>query len=122
MSKTVKIGMIGTGFVGDIHHAAFKGWVHNADLVAVASPNNAANFAKERGIPDAYSDYREMLKDKEIDVVDIGIPNDLHCEAVVAAAQAGKHVIVEKPLCVTLEEADEMIEVCNKAEIGRAHV
>ena len=117
MSKTVKVGMIGTGFVGDIHHISFRDWVPNADLVAVASPNNAAKFAEEREIPDAYSDYHEMLKDKEIDVVDIGIPNDLHCEAVLAAAKAGKHVIIEKPLCVTLEEADEMIEACKKAGV-----
>lgn len=117
MSRTVKVGMIGTGFVGDIHHAAFKGWVHNAEVVAVASPHNAAKFAEERGIASAYSDYHEMLKDKEIEVVDIGIPNDLHRDAVVAAARAGKHVIIEKPLCVTLEEADEMIEACQKAGV-----
>ena len=98
MSEKVKVGMIGTGFVGDIHHAAFKDWVHNAEVVAVASPNNATKFAKEREIANAYNDYREMLKNKEIDVVNIGIPNDLHCEAVVAAAQAGKHVIIEAAL------------------------
>src|SRR5687768_18247359 len=51
MSKIVKVGMVGTGFVGDIHHAAFKGWVHNAEVVAVSSPNNAGKFAEERGIP-----------------------------------------------------------------------
>jgi myo-inositol 2-dehydrogenase/D-chiro-inositol 1-dehydrogenase len=117
MSETVKVGMIGTGFVGDIHHVAFKDWVPNADLVAVASPNSVDAFANERGIPNAYSDYNEMLKDKEIDVVDIGIPNDLHRDAVIAAAEAGKHVIIEKPLCVTLEEADEMIEACKKAGV-----
>ncbi len=117
MDKKIKVGMIGTGFVGDIHHATFKGWVHNAELVAVSSPHNAAKFAREREIKDAYTDYHEMLKDKEIDVVDIGIPNDLHCEAVVAAAKAGKHIIIEKPLCVTLEEADEMIDACNKAGV-----
>ena len=78
MSETVKVGMIGTGFVGDIHHIAFRDWVPNAEMIAVASPNNADAFAKERGIPNAYSDYNEMLKNTEIDVVDIGIPNDLH--------------------------------------------
>ena len=117
MSKTVKVGMVGTGFVGDLHHASFKGWVHNAEVVAVSSPNNAAKFADERGIPKSYGDYREMLKDKEIDIIDIGIPNDLHCQVVVDAAKAGKHVIIEKPLCVTLEEADEMIETCKKAGV-----
>jgi len=76
MGKTVKVGMVGTGFVGDLHHAAFKGWVHNADVVAVASPHNAAKFAEERGIASHYSDYCELLKDKEIDVVDIEFPYD----------------------------------------------
>jgi len=117
MTKTVKVGIVGTGFVGDIHHASFKSWVRDAEVVAVASPNNAAKFAAERGIPQAYADYRQMLLDKDIDVIDIGIPNDLHCQVVVDAAKAGKHVIIEKPLCVTLEQADEMIEACQKASV-----
>jgi len=117
MAGKVKIGIVGAGFVGDIHHASFSGWVPNAEVVAVASPNNAANFARERGIPNSYSDYHEMLKDKEIDVIDIGIPNDLHCQVTIDAAKAGKHIIIEKPLCVTLEEADQMIEACQKAGV-----
>jgi myo-inositol 2-dehydrogenase / D-chiro-inositol 1-dehydrogenase len=117
MTEKIKVGMIGTGFVGDIHHMSFRDWVPDAELVAVSSPNNADRFAKERGIPAAYADYHEMLKDKEIDVVDIGIPNYLHRDAVVAAAEAGKHVIIEKPLCLTLEEADEMIGACEKAGV-----
>ena len=117
MDKTIKVGLLGTGFVGDLHHAAFKGWVHNAEVAAVASPHNAEKFAREHGIPAFYSDYGEMLKDKTLDVIDIGIPNDLHCQAVVDAARAGKHVIIEKPLCLTLEEADEMIAACKQAGV-----
>jgi predicted dehydrogenase len=117
MNKIVKVGIVGTGFVGDIHYASFKNWVPNAEVVAVASPNNAQKFAEERGIPGAYADYREMLKDPDIDVIDIGIPNDLHCQVVLDAAMAGKHIIIEKPLCVTLEEADLMIEACHKAGV-----
>jgi myo-inositol 2-dehydrogenase/D-chiro-inositol 1-dehydrogenase len=117
MSKSVKIGLVGTGFVGDIHAATFKNWVRDAEVVAVASPHNASHFASERGIPRPYSDYRELVNDPEIDVVDIGIPNDLHCQVVLAAAKAGKHVIIEKPLCVTLEEADQMIDACQKAGV-----
>jgi len=117
MTKTVKVGLVGTGFVGDIHYAAFKGWVHEAEVVAVASPHNAPPFASERGIPTAYSDYHLMFQDKDINVIDICIPNDLHCQVVVDAAKAGKHVIIEKPLCVTLEQADEMIEACQQAGV-----
>jgi predicted dehydrogenase len=114
MDKKVKVGIVGTGFVGDIHHASFRDWVPNAEVVAVSSPNNAAEFAKSRGIPNAYSDYRKMLEDKSIDVVDIGIPNYLHHQVVMDAAKAGKHIIIEKPLCLTLEEAEEMIDTCKK--------
>jgi myo-inositol 2-dehydrogenase / D-chiro-inositol 1-dehydrogenase len=117
MEKKVKIGMVGTGFVGDIHHQSISTWVHNAEVVAVASPTSASKFAEDKGVAKAYSDYREMLKDKEIDLVDIGIPNDLHCQVVLDCAKAGKHVIIEKPLCVTLEEADLMIDACKKAGV-----
>jgi myo-inositol 2-dehydrogenase / D-chiro-inositol 1-dehydrogenase len=117
MNKTVKIGIIGAGFVGDIHLVSFRDWVHNASVVAIASPTHADKFAKEKGVPTAYRDYHEMLRDKEIDVIDIGIPNDLHCQAVLAAAKAGKHVIIEKPLCLTLDEADQMIDACKKAGV-----
>lgn len=117
MSKIVKVGMIGTGFVGDIHHTAFKNWVHNAEVVAVASPTNALKFAQERGIPAGYNDYRMMLQDKDIDVIDIGVPNDLHYQIVLDAAKAGKHIIIEKPLCLTIEQADAMIEACQRAGV-----
>ena len=117
MSEKVRVGMVGTGFVGGIHAETFKNWVQDAELVAVASPHNAEHFANEHGIARAYSDYREMLKDPGIDVIDIGIPNDLHCQVVLDAARVGKHIIIEKPLCVTLEEADQMIEACHKAGV-----
>ncbi|HAD07074.1 MAG TPA: oxidoreductase [Anaerolineaceae bacterium] len=117
MTKTVKVGMIGAGFVSDIHAHAFKQYVHNAEVVAVASPNRAGEFAKTHGIPHAFNDYREMLKMKEIDVVTVAIPNYLHCQATLDAAAAGKHIICEKPLCKTLEEADQMIEATKKAGV-----
>jgi predicted dehydrogenase len=116
MSKTIKVGLIGAGFVSDIHAYAFQKYVPQAEIVAVASPTpgKAAAFARQRGIPHAFEDYRQLLAMKEIDVVTVAIPNDLHCQVTVEAAQAGKHVICEKPLCVTLEEADQMIETCKK--------
>jgi predicted dehydrogenase len=117
MEKKVKIGMIGAGFVGDIHHQSISTWVHNAEVTAVASPNSGEKFASEHGIARGYRDYRDLLADREIDIVDIGIPNDLHCQVVLDAAKAGKHIIIEKPLCVTLEEADLMIDACKKAGV-----
>ncbi len=117
MTKTVKVGMIGAGFVSDLHAYAIKNFVPNAEVIAVASPHHAEQFASERGIANAFSDYRDMLKLKEVDVVTIAIPNYLHCQAALDIAKAGKHIICEKPLCKTLEEADMMLEAASKAGV-----
>ena len=116
MSKTAKVGLIGAGFVTDLHAFSFQKYVSNAEVVAVASvtPGKAAHFAKERGIPHAFDSYRDLLALKDIDVVTVAIPNDLHAQVTIDAARAGKHVICEKPLCKTLEEADQMIDECRK--------
>jgi myo-inositol 2-dehydrogenase/D-chiro-inositol 1-dehydrogenase len=113
-----KIGIIGCGFVGDIHAAAFQ-MVPGAEVLAVAarSPGRATHFAKERGIANAFEDYRQLLAMKEIDLVTLAVPNDLHCEMALAAAKAGKHIVCEKPLCRTLEEADRMIDACRAAGV-----
>jgi predicted dehydrogenase len=117
MSK-LRVGLIGSGFVSDLHAIAFK-IVPDAEVVAVASrsPGKAKRFAQHHGIGHAYENYRELLALKEVDVVTVAIPNDLHCEVTLAAARAGKHIICEKPLCRTLEEADQMIEACKKAGV-----
>jgi predicted dehydrogenase len=117
MSK-VKVGLVGTGFVADIHAAAF-GLVPDAEVVAVASPSpgKAKRFAGQRGIAQAFTDYRDLLAVKEIDLVSLALPNDLHGQATLDSARAGKHVICEKPLCRTLEEADQMIDACRQAGV-----
>ena len=114
----VKVGLMGTGFVGDIHAASFQ-TVADAEVVAVASPTpgKAKAFAKQRGIANAFEDYHDLLAMKDIDLVTLGIPNHLHARAAIDAAAAGKHVVCEKPLCRTLEEADAMIEACRKAGV-----
>jgi myo-inositol 2-dehydrogenase/D-chiro-inositol 1-dehydrogenase len=117
MTKTIKVGLIGSGFVGDLHAYSFKNFVRDAEVVAVASLEGSDKFAEERGIPNAFNDYKKLLELKEIDLISLGVPNDKHAEITIAAARAGKHVICEKPLCVTLEQADEMIEACKKAGV-----
>jgi predicted dehydrogenase len=117
MSK-VRVGLIGSGFVTDLHAVAFK-LVPDAEVVAVASrtPGKAKKFAQHHGIPQAFENYRDLLALKDINVVTVAIPNDLHAEVTLAAAQVGKHVICEKPLCRTLEEADQMIDACEKVGV-----
>jgi predicted dehydrogenase len=116
MDNRVKVGLIGSGFVADIHAHAFGQFVPDAEVVAVASPTpgKAARFAGKHGIPHAFEDYRDLLAMKEVYLVTLGVPNDLHCRITLDAARAGKHVVCEKPLCRTLEEADRMIDTCRR--------
>jgi predicted dehydrogenase len=116
MAGKVKVGIIGSRFEADIHAASFQIMPEEAEVVAVASPTpgNAAELANRYGIPKVFLDYREMLKDPEIEMITITAPNRLHCQMTVDTAAAGKHVVCEKPLCMTLEEADEMIDACKK--------
>src|ERR1017187_7514418 len=112
----VKVGIIGSKFQGDIHAASFQIMPEEAEVVAVCSPTpgHAAELAQKYGIPRVFLDYKEMLKEKDIEMVTVAAPNALHCGMTTDIARAGKHVVCEKPLCMTLAEADEMIDVCRK--------
>ncbi len=112
----VKVGIIGSRFQGDIHAASFQIMPEEAEVVAVASPTpgSAAKLAKRYGIPRVFTDYREMLKEDDIEMVTITAPNRLHAQMTIDIANAGKHVVCEKPLCMTLEEADLMIDTCRR--------
>jgi predicted dehydrogenase len=112
----VRVGLIGSGFVSAIHYEALRR-VPRAEVVAVASPRGATRFAAERGIPRGFADYRQLLECRDVDMVVVGVPNDLHCRITVDAAAAGKHVVVEKPLALNLDEADRMIEACRQARV-----
>jgi predicted dehydrogenase len=87
-----------------------------AEVVAVASPTpgHAAALAARYGIPRVFTDYREMLLEKDIEMVTITAPNYLHAQMTVDIANAGKHVVCEKPLCMTLDEAELMIGTCKQ--------
>ena len=118
MSRKVRVGIVGSGFISSIHADALSRCAA-AELFAVASPTdpNARRFAARHGIPHHLTDYREMLEMDEIDMIVVGAPNDLHCTITVDAAQAGKHVVCEKPLCLNLAEADRMIAECSEAGV-----
>ena len=69
-------------------------------------------FAEKHGIPKWFTDYHDLLALPEVDLVVLGLPNDLHGQVAVDAARARKHVVCEKPLCLNLAEADRMIDAC----------
>jgi len=116
MSDKVKVGIIGSGFEADIQAASFQMTPDEAEVVAVASPTpgHAEALAKRYGIPRVFTDHRRMLLEKDIQMVTVAAPNRLHAQMTLDAARAGKHVVCEKPLSVTLEEADEMLDVCRR--------
>jgi predicted dehydrogenase len=118
MSTKVGVGIIGSRFIAEIHAESLR-QVEQANLLAVASPNleHARDFAARHHLPHCYTDYRPLLEMEEIQIVSLCLPNALHCEAALAAAEAGKHIICEKPLCLNLREADLMIDACRRANV-----
>src|SRR6202162_83545 len=107
----VKVGIIGSQFQADIHATSLQMMPGVAEVVAVASPTpgNATAFAKRFGIPRAFTDYREMLKERDIEMVTTATPNSLHAQMTNDCAAAGKHIVCEKPLAMTIAEGEEMI-------------
>ena len=118
MKDKVRVGLVGSGFISAIHADALKRCA-GAEIVAVASPTRgkAGAFARRHGIPRHFTDYRKLLDLDEIDLVVLGIPNDLHCEVTLNAAAAGKHIVLEKPMCLSLAEADQMLAACRRAKV-----
>jgi predicted dehydrogenase len=118
MDRKVRVGLIGSGFIATIH-AESLARLSQAQLMAVASPTpgKAGALAAQFDIPNPLTDFRQLLAMDEIDLIVIGAPNDLHCQMTLEAAAVGKHVIVEKPLCLNLAEADQMIEACRRAGV-----
>jgi predicted dehydrogenase len=108
--KPLRVGIVGARFAAELHAANYRPLRGvKAQLAAVCARTRADTeaFAKRHDIPHIYDDYRRLVESPEVDVVDICATTDVHHEIAVAAARAGKHVIVEKPLTGYFGEADE---------------
>lgn len=114
---TLRIGLVGTQFIGNLYAHSLR-QVPGAEIAAVASPSTAAQFAEKWGIARHHPDYRDMIAAGGIDAVAIAVPNDLHHDIAVRAAAAGMHVLCEKPLAMSLSEADAMIGACERAGVA----
>ena len=118
MSK-LKLGIIGCGRIAQAHLAAItflkdmSEAVAFSDVVMVKARETAAKVNAER----CFQDYKELLASPEVDAVVICLPHHLHYEATVAAAEAAKHVLLEKPMALTTREAKEMVAVAKKNQI-----
>ncbi|MBN2316859.1 MAG: Gfo/Idh/MocA family oxidoreductase [Sedimentisphaerales bacterium] len=113
--KSWNFGIIGAGLIADFH-ARSIGDLPNAKLVGCCDkiPDRAKKLADKHGVR-AFDDYEQMLASDEIDVVTIATPSGFHMEPTIAAAEAGKHVICEKPVEITLDRIDAMIAAHEKA-------
>ncbi|MBX3120205.1 MAG: Gfo/Idh/MocA family oxidoreductase [Fimbriimonadaceae bacterium] len=113
----IRVAIVGCGFMGRMHANVYS-ILDDAQFVAAVDrkPEKAEAFASDFGAK-AYTDFDEMLANEEIDAVDICLPTFQHCEYTVRAAQAGKHIMCEKPMALTSEEAQTMIEACETAKV-----
>ncbi|MBV9107767.1 MAG: Gfo/Idh/MocA family oxidoreductase, partial [Verrucomicrobia bacterium] len=123
--KKINIGLIGYGFMARAHSNAYLSVGQFFDIryqpvlkaVAARDAENVRQFAHKWGYESHYSDWRLLVEDPGIEVVDIASPNDTHAEIAIAAAQAGKMILCEKPLARNLPEAQQMTDAVKKAGV-----
>src|SRR5438309_9809734 len=125
MAKSLNIGMIGYGFMGKAHSNAYCKVNHFFDLahrpvlkaVCARSADKVKAFADKWGYENTETDWRKLLERKDIDVIDICTPNNTHAEIALAAAQAGKMILCEKPLAMNGPEGQKMVQAVEKAGV-----
>ena len=126
MRKPLNIGMIGYGFMGRVHSNAYANANHFFDLeykpvlkaVCARDEEKAKAFAKRWGYETVETDWRTLIARDDIDAIDICTPNNLHKEIAIAAAQAGKAILCEKPLAMDSAEGQEMVDAVEKAGVA----
>jgi UDP-N-acetyl-2-amino-2-deoxyglucuronate dehydrogenase len=115
--KNFRIALAGCGRISKNHFDAIEK-IDGLELVAVCDtdPTRAEQAARERGVA-CFTSFEKMLKDANADVVTIATPSGLHTVQGVAAAEAGKHVVMEKPMAISLTGADALVQACDKAGV-----
>ena len=124
--KTLNVGMVGYGFMGRTHSNAFSQVPHFFSLehkpvlktICARSADKAQAFADQWGYESSTTDWRRLIDDKSIDLIDIASPNDTHMEIAIAAAEAGKMVMCEKPLGRNAAESAKMVEAVERAKVA----
>jgi predicted dehydrogenase len=126
----VKVGVIGLGFMGAAHLSAFQA-IDGVEIAAVSSTNPAAlegdlrgaggNLGREAGVFDfstvgKFADWRSLVQDPAVEVVDICLPTYLHLEAAVLALEAGKHVLLEKPMALDTAQCDAILDAATRSK------
>jgi len=115
--KKIKVGFLGCGRIADLH---YLGYVDNpdAELFAICDPNPAVieKRSKEWKYTKSYTDYKEMLNDPEVEAVEILVPTNLHCEVCLDAIAAEKHISLQKPMTLLLENAEKIVAAAKQSD------
>src|SRR5216117_3527137 len=123
--KKLNVGMIGYSFMGRAHSNAYRKVNNFFDLAyqpvlkaaCARSADNAKAFAEKWGYESVETDWRKLIARDDIDLIDICVPNNLHCQIALAAAQAGKMILCEKPLALNVKEAEKMVAAVERANV-----
>ena len=116
--KRLRVGVIGVGIMG-ARHVAIYSQLPQVELCGIADPNEQRlhDIAAEFNVPHSYPDYRDLLRNDEIQAVSICTPDHLHRAPAEEAAAAGKDILLEKPIATTLEDADAIIEAASRHRV-----
>ncbi|MGH2409564.1 MAG: Gfo/Idh/MocA family protein, partial [Chloroflexota bacterium] len=116
--RRIRIGVIGAGTFAEEAHIPGLQAHRQGDVVALCARNQprAAALAARLGVPDVYTDYHELLARPDIEAVTIATPDALHAPIALAALEAGKHVFCEKPLAMTVAQAEQMVAAATRAD------
>jgi predicted dehydrogenase len=119
MSEALRVALVGTGGIARAHLPAYQEFPDRVQLVAVCDirEDAAIKFARLAGVDRIYTDYGELLAQTDIEAVDLCTTHDQHCAQAVGAAQAKKHVLVEKPMAISLQECRKMVDAADAADI-----
>jgi len=112
----LRAGIIGTGFIGPVHVEALRRL--GIQVMALCDlPDRVGPAARKLGIPQTFTDYHKMLQSPDLDVIHITAPNRFHCEMALAALEAGKHCVCEKPLAMNTRQTSEIVKRAKKSDV-----
>ena len=118
MPKTLRAGIVGAGFMAGVHARAIRDSGHEVVGISGSSPESSFGAANRLNVEKAFSSWQELVSSPEVDVVHICTPNELHAPIIKAAVAAGKQIVCEKPISVSLEEALEIKQVVESGDSG----
>ena len=119
MAKPLKVGLVGTGGISRRHLPAYQQFPDQVQLTAACDivEDAVAEFGQRNQVDAIYTDFGKMLREADIDAVDICTAHNAHAPLAIAAAEAGKHAITEKPMAISLDECRQMIGAADKAGV-----